>query len=51
MSTAAGRLNVGDAKTDAGRRYVDLLAPLRSDLAVHNAATRGRGRGSRLPDR
>jgi hypothetical protein len=34
---AAGRLNVGDA----GRRYVDLLYPLRDDLAVRKAATKG----------
>ena len=41
VDLAAGRLNVGDAKTDAGRRYIDLLAPLRSALAVHKAATKG----------
>lgn len=34
VDLAGGRLNVADSKTDAGRRYVDLLAPLREDLAA-----------------
>jgi integrase len=35
VDLAGGRLNVGEAKTDAGRRYVDLLEPLREELTAH----------------
>ena len=33
VDLAAGRLNVAASKTDAGRRYVELLEPLREELA------------------
>jgi integrase len=41
VDLAAGRLNVGKAKTDAGRRYVELLAPLREELATYKAGLDG----------
>ena len=37
VDLASGRLNVGASKTDAGRRYIDLLPPLREALATHKA--------------
>jgi len=40
VDLATGRLNVGESKTDAGRRYVDLLPPLREELATHKVGAR-----------
>jgi integrase len=37
VDLAAGRLRVADSKTDAGRRYVELLAPAREALTTHKA--------------
>jgi integrase len=42
VDLASGRLNVGVSKTDAGRRYVDLLPPLREEMATHKAGVRAR---------
>jgi integrase len=39
VDLAAGRLWVHDSKTDAGRRYVELLPALRDELARHKANT------------
>lgn len=59
VDLAGGRLKVGESKTDAGRRYVELLAPLREELAtlkatvapvagtVHVFATRDGGQPSK----
>ncbi len=38
VDLANGRLRVGEAKTDAGVREVDLLPALRDELATHKAA-------------
>jgi integrase len=38
VDLAAGRLNVANSKTDAGRRHVQLLAPVREGLATHKAS-------------
>ena len=43
VDLAAGRLNVAQSKTDAGRRHVELLAPLRESLATHKAGGDGTG--------
>jgi integrase len=40
VDLAGGRLNIADSKTDAGRRYVDLLPPLRDELALHKAGAK-----------
>jgi integrase len=40
IDLASGRLTVGEAKTDAGRRTVDLSPALRDELAAHKACTR-----------
>lgn len=40
VDLASGRLRVGDSKTDAGRRTVDLSPALRDELAAHKAGTR-----------
>lgn len=45
VNLAAGRLAVAESKTDAGRRYVDLLPPLREELATYKAGV-ARGAGS-----
>jgi integrase len=45
VDLASGRLRVGDAKTDAGRRTVDLSPALRDELAAHKATTRHAGPG------
>ena len=45
VDLAAGRLNVAQSKTDAGRRHVDLLPPLRESLATHKASAKGTGTG------
>jgi integrase len=48
-----GRVPVGDSKTDAGRRYVELLEPLREALAMRRADalhTRPAGSSSRTRD-
>ncbi len=45
VDLAAGRLNVREAKTDAGRRYIDLLPPLRDELATLKAGVRAPGPG------
>lgn len=37
VDLAAGRLTVGEAKTDAGVREIDLLPGLRDELAGHKA--------------
>lgn len=44
VDLAAGRIRVGSAKTDAGRRYVDLLPPLKETLTAFR-----RNRGSVTP--
>src|SRR5436190_7037235 len=40
VDLAAGRLRIGNSKTDAGVRYVELLAPLRDELAAYKVAAR-----------
>jgi integrase len=40
VDLASGRITVGEAKTDAGRRTVDLSPALRDELAAHKATTR-----------
>jgi integrase len=40
VDLAVGRLRVGQAKTDAGVRRVDLVPALREELSAHKAATR-----------
>jgi integrase len=40
IDLASGRLTVGEAKTDAGRRTVDLSPALRDELAADKASTR-----------
>lgn len=40
VDLASGRLRVGEAKTDAGRRTVDLSPALRDELAAHKAQAR-----------
>jgi integrase len=37
VELAAGRIRVAGSKTDAGARHVDLLPPLRDELAAHKA--------------
>lgn len=37
VDLAGGRLRVGSSKTDAGVRYVELLAPLRDELGAYKA--------------
>lgn len=39
VNLASGRLQVGEAKTDAGRRSVDLSPALRDELDAHKART------------
>jgi integrase len=39
VDLASGRLEVGEAKTDAGRRTADLSPALRDELAAHKATT------------
>jgi integrase len=39
VDLATGKLRVGEAKTDAGRRTVDLSPALRDELAAHKART------------
>ncbi len=39
VDLAAGRLRVGQSKTDAGRRTVDLSPALRDELAAHKVVT------------
>lgn len=38
VNLASGKLTVGDSKTEAGRRTIDLSPDLRDELAVHRAA-------------
>ncbi len=40
VDLASGKLRVGEAKTDAGRRTVDLSPALRDELAAHKARSR-----------
>ena len=40
VDLASGRLVVGNAKTDTGRRTVDLSPAPRDELAAHKAQTR-----------
>ncbi len=40
VDLAAGRLRVGESKTDAGVRYVDLLPALRDELLAYKASAR-----------
>lgn len=40
VDLASGKLRVGEAKTDAGRRTVDLSPALRDELGVHKAGAR-----------
>jgi integrase len=40
VNLASGKLHVGEAKTDAGRRTVDLSPHLRDELAAHKARSR-----------
>lgn len=40
VDLASGKLRVGEAKTDAGRRTVDLSPALRDELAAHKAGAR-----------
>jgi hypothetical protein len=44
VDLAAGRLRISDSKTHAGRRDVELLAPLREALATHKACAARRSR-------
>jgi integrase len=45
VNLPAGRLTVGEAKTDAGRREVDVLPALRDVLLEHKATARRAGPG------
>ena len=45
VDLASARLHVGEAKTDAGRRTVDLSPVLRDELAAHKARAQRGGAG------
>ena len=51
VDLANGRISVGDAKTEAGIRLVDILPALRDELASHRHANAERGAGRRSSSR
>ena len=49
INLANGRISVGDAKTDAGIRLVDILPALRDELTSHRPRLRTQASGPLLP--